>query len=75
VNLDPAMLAPLLPVLLLAAVLIVWALIDIIRRPAVRHLPRWAWALIVLLAVPLGAVLYLVLGRVRGSRLREEDLR
>ena len=74
VNFDAAMLIPLLPVLILAALLIGWSLIDIARKP-VQHLPKWAWALIVLLAIPLGAVIYLIIGRTRGQKLRDEDLR
>lgn len=74
-NLLPAdMLLPLLPVLALLAALIGWALVDIIRRP-VQHLPKSVWALIVLLIVPAGAILYLVMGRSRGPRLRDADLR
>ncbi|WP_029089209.1 PLD nuclease N-terminal domain-containing protein [Brevibacterium album] len=68
------MLVPLVPVLLLAVALIGWSLVDIARGP-VQHLPAWAWALIVVLAIPLGAVVYLVLGRARGRQLRDEDLR
>lgn len=63
-NFDPAMLVPLIPVLIIVAVLIGWALIDIVRRP-VQYLPKWVWALIVLLVIPLGAVIYLVIGRGR----------
>lgn len=74
VNFDAAMLIPLLPVLILAALLIGWSLIDIARKP-VQHLPKWAWALIVLLAIPIGAVIYLIIGRTRGQKLRDEDLR
>lgn len=74
VNFDAAMLIPLIPVLILAVLLIGWSLIDIGRRP-VQHLPKWAWALIVLLAIPLGAVVYLIIGRTRDQKLRDEDLR
>jgi ABC-2 type transport system ATP-binding protein len=36
-----------------------------LRRSEVRHLPKWAWALvIVLVSFPIGAILYLVVGRV-----------
>ncbi|QYG11233.1 hypothetical protein [Microbacterium sp. PAMC22086] len=42
VNFDTSMLLPLMPVLVLVAVLIGWSLVDIIRRP-VEHLPKWAW--------------------------------
>lgn len=74
VTFDAAMLIPLIPVLVLAVGLILWALIDLVRRP-VRYLPKWAWALIVLLVIPLGPVVYLVVGRTRGQKLRDEDLR
>lgn len=73
-NADAAMLGPLIPVLILTLLLVGWSLIDIARRP-VQHLPKWAWALLVLVAVPLGAVIYLVIGRSRGQQLRDEDLR
>ena len=72
--LDPTMLVPLIPVLILAILLIGWALTDIARRP-VRHLPKWTWSLIVVFAIPLGAVVYLIVGRAPGPKLRDEDLR
>lgn len=49
-------------------------LIDITRRSRVKHLPKAAWALIVVLVVPLGAVAYLALGRGRGTTLSDGDL-
>lgn len=74
VNFDAALLVPLIPVLALTLLLIGWSLIDIALRP-VQHLPKWVWALLVLVVVPLGAVIYLVIGRTRGQKLRDEDLR
>lgn len=74
VDLNAEMLIPLTPVLILAVLLIGWSLIDIARKP-VQHLPKWAWALIVLLAIPLGAIIYLIIGRTRGQKLQDEDLR
>lgn len=65
-TLDPIMdidLRALAPLLLLAAVLAVYALIDLVRAPAVRYLPKWAWALICVLSMPLGPLAYLTLGR------------
>ena len=53
----------LVPVLLLAAAFVGWCLLDIARSGQTRHLPRWAWALLTLASVPLGGVLYLLLGR------------
>lgn len=74
VNFDAALLVPLIPVLALTLLLIGWSLIDIALRP-VQHLPKWVWSLLVLVVVPLGAVIYLVIGRTRGQKLRDEDLR
>ena len=68
-------LLPLTPLLALTALLIVWSLVDIARRPSVRHLPKWAWAIITLMVTPLGAILYLVIGRENSRALRDEDLR
>jgi ABC-2 type transport system ATP-binding protein len=48
-------------VLLTAYALLLWD----ISRSEVRHLPRWMWALIVvLITFPIGALLYLIVGRV-----------
>lgn len=45
--------------------LFLWALIDVIRRPQdrMRHLPKWAWVLIVVFGNTLGQIVYLVIGR------------
>ncbi|MFW2339111.1 MAG: PLD nuclease N-terminal domain-containing protein [Acidimicrobiia bacterium] len=34
-----------------------------IARSDVKHLPKWAWALIVVLSVPVGGIAYLLIGR------------
>ncbi len=48
--------------------LIYAALLWDISRSEVRHLPRWMWALIVvLITFPIGALAYLVVGRVPAS--------
>lgn len=61
--LDPRALAPLV---LLAAALAGYCLYDIARSESVRHLPRWAWALICVLSIPLGPLAYLAFGRGHG---------
>jgi hypothetical protein len=37
---------------------------DLARAPRVRLLPRWAWAVLCLAAIPLGGIAYLLAGRV-----------
>lgn len=74
-DLPPALLVALIPVCVLLLALLLFCFIDLARRPRVQHLPKYAWALIVLFVIPLGAVVYLVLGRGGQAALRDEDLR
>lgn len=52
----------LLPVVVLAVAFVGYCLYDL-SRSEVRYLPRWAWALICVVSVPLGGVVYLLVGR------------
>lgn len=52
----------LLPLVVLAVAFVVYCLIDIARSD-VRYLPKWAWALVCLVSIPLGGLVYLLLGR------------
>jgi ABC-2 type transport system ATP-binding protein len=46
-----------------AGALLAATLVDLARTP-VRHLPKWAWALVVVgVSFPLGAIVYLAVGR------------
>lgn len=56
--------AALLPFVLLSVGFVVYCLIDL-ARAEVRYLPKWAWAVICLLSVPVGGIVYLVVGRRR----------
>ena len=63
-SLDIAKLIPLLiPILLIQLALMVAAIIDLIKHPNTRYLPRWAWVLIVLLGEILGPIIYFLIGR------------
>ena len=42
----------------------VFCLADLARADKVRFLPKWGWAVACLIQIPLGGVLYLLLGRV-----------
>ena len=62
-EINVAAIAPLV-VLVLAFVVYCW--IDISRNE-VRYLPKWLWAVIVVLSIPIGGIVYLIVGRDPGS--------
>ena len=57
--------AALAPLLVLAAGWVAYCLVDL-RRSSVRHLPKWGWALVIVLSVPLGGIVYLTAGKEPG---------
>lgn len=54
--------AALAPILVLVAAFLVYCLVDL-SRSRVRYLPKWAWAIICCISVPLGGIIYLTVGR------------
>jgi hypothetical protein len=63
---DPAESIPwaaLAPVAVLAVAFAGYCLFDL-SRSEVRHLPKWAWAVLCLVSMPLGGIVYLLVGRV-----------
>jgi hypothetical protein len=52
----------LIPVILLQVGLMVFALVDLVRRERTRG-PKWLWAIIIVLGELLGPILYLLIGR------------
>jgi ABC-2 type transport system ATP-binding protein len=58
------------PLVLLYLGLVAFSLVDLIRAPSVRYLPKAVWALIiVLVGTGLGAIGYLVFGRTHGPAI------
>jgi ABC-2 type transport system ATP-binding protein len=53
----------LLPVALLMLGLVVYSLIHLVRAPAVPYLPKWLWAVLIVVSTPWGALAYLLLSR------------
>lgn len=62
-QLDPQILAALLPIVLLGLAFDIWVVRDIVRGPAPRHLPAWAWITFTIVSTPGGGLFYLLLGR------------
>ena len=57
--------AAIAPIVLAAVGFVAYCLVDL-SRSEVRHLPKWAWALICVLSIPLGGIVYLLVGREHG---------
>jgi hypothetical protein len=55
--------AALAPLAVIELALLVYCLVDLVRHPRPRHIPRWAWVLICLFVNPLGSIAYLIVGR------------
>ena len=54
--------AALVPVFVLGLGFVIYCLVDLARSP-VKYLPKWAWALICFFSVPIGGIVYLVVGK------------
>jgi hypothetical protein len=57
--------AALIPVAVVEVAFVIFCLVDLVRAPEVRYLPRWAWAIICLVCNPFGGLAYLIFGRNR----------
>jgi hypothetical protein len=52
-----------IPLVLLQLTLMIVALVDLIRREKTRGLPKWAWALVIVLGELIGPIVYFIFGR------------
>ncbi len=55
-------LALLIPIILLQLGLMIFALIDLVRREKTRG-PKWLWVLIIIFGQLLGPIIYFLVGR------------
>ncbi|BCS80874.1 PLD nuclease N-terminal domain-containing protein [Anaerocellum diazotrophicum] len=64
-NMDmEEMLKLLAPVIVLQFALMIFCLVKL-KNDRVKHLPKWAWALIIIIFNFVGPIVYLLLGRER----------
>ena len=54
--------AALAPLIVAALAFVAWCFLDISRNE-VRYLPKWLWAVICVVSIPLGGIVYLLVGR------------
>jgi hypothetical protein len=55
----------LIPLVIVGAGFVIFCLVDLARAHEVRYLPKWAWAVVCVISVPLGGIVYLLVGRPR----------
>lgn len=58
--------AAIAPIVLIGVGFVAYCLFDL-TRSEVRYLPKWLWALICVVSVPMGGIVYLLVGREPGS--------
>jgi len=52
----------LIPILILQLALMIFALVDLIRRERTKG-PKWLWAVIIVVVNLIGPILYFIIGR------------
>jgi len=52
-----------IPIVVLQLILLIVALVDLIRREKTRFLPKWVWAIVIVLGELIGPIVYLIIGR------------
>jgi uncharacterized protein with PQ loop repeat len=59
--------AAFVPLVIALAAFAIYCLVDLVRAEddAIRYLPRWLWAIICVISIPLGGIIYLIVGRKR----------
>ncbi len=73
-NVDLGQLLPLLiPIVLLELGLLVWALLDIIRRERVKGGNKVIWILVIVLINIIGPIVYFIFGREEDSSEKDSD--
>src|SRR5215471_20260695 len=73
-KLPSGLLFALVPLLVLVVALDVYCLIDLARAKSVRNAPKIVWAIVILfVSAPIGALIYLFVGRDRDITRREAD--
>jgi Phospholipase_D-nuclease N-terminal len=60
--------AVLLPVLPVAVCFAAFCLADLARARQVRYFPKWGWAIVCLIQIPLGGIMYLAAGKAPAAR-------
>ena len=62
-NSDPPIVLLLIPLVLIEIALLVFALVDLVRRKKVRGGNKWVWGVVIVAVNVIGPIIYFVVGR------------
>ena len=63
----------LIPLLLLVLLYVISCSYSLIKVRRVKYLPRWFWAIICFVSIPIGGIVYFIIGRDNQEELNEYD--
>ena len=53
----------LIPIIILIIIYLIICYHDLYKINMVKYLPKWVWSIIIIISIPLGGVIYFLLGR------------
>ncbi|PCF38137.1 hypothetical protein B5C06_12135 [Staphylococcus delphini] len=53
----------LIPIIILIIIYLIVCYHDLCKINMVKYLPKWVWSIIIIISIPLGGVIYFLLGR------------
>ena len=62
-NSDPPIVLLLIPLVLIEIALLVFALVDLVKRKKVRGGNKWVWGVVIVAVNVIGPIIYFVVGR------------
>jgi hypothetical protein len=51
------------PVIALNYIIVIWAVVDLVRRDSVKYMPKLLWGIVIVFVNMIGPIAYLVFGR------------
>jgi hypothetical protein len=51
------------PVIALNYIIVIWAVVDLVRRDSVKYMPKLLWGIVIVFVNLIGPIAYLVFGR------------
>lgn len=53
----------LIPIIIIILIYLIICFIDLFKVEKTKFLPKWVWGIIICISIPLGGILYYLLGR------------